>query len=59
MDLDTKARNGELNMLSSDILKGDVVVGAIGGEEARQGTVCETDSFHKQRQFSALTCLMV
>ena len=46
MDLDTKSGLREPDVPIADILKGDVIVGAIGGEEARQGVVCRINDFY-------------
>lgn len=41
MDTDKKTDDGREHSLEGDVLKGGIVVGAIGGEEARQATALE------------------
>lgn len=41
MDPDTKIPHDREHSLEDDVLKGDIVIGAIAGEEARQATAQE------------------
>lgn len=41
MDTERKMSDDQANIFTGDVLKGDVIVGAIGGEEAREATARE------------------